>query len=612
MNEQKNLIWAMILSAIVVMIYFAFVDPNTQRAQFENQDEIARQKAEAEAQLAAQPPVDPKTREELITQSEATRIKIDTPAMIGSFLTTGSRVDDLALKEYNATLNPEDGLVKLLNPEGGERAAYITDNWTTVDGGSGITTEWTLISGDSITPTSSVMLEKQMGDIRIRRNVSVDEQYLIKLTDKLTNTGSSETSVERKGVTRQVGLPDDLTNFFIIQEGPISVVDGRYDEQKYKKLKKKGAHTINGEGGWVGLTDKYWLQAAIAPQGNRIKAEYDFKFINNSDVYETSYTTSSLTITPGTTIESTGYMLAGPKNYKMLKYYEDTGIEGFTNAIGWGRLKILVKPISWTLSWLGEKLGSLGLGILALTLIIKLLMYPLYSKQYASQAKMKKVQPKLKKLQERYKDDRMKLQQEMMALYKKEGANPMAGCLPIIPTIFVFFALYKAVFINLDLRHEGFLGYIKDLSDRDPLSIINGFGILPWDGIPEWLPAMLAIGPLAILYAISMSLMYTLHTTPTAGAGDQAAMMAKMMKWMPWILMFVLAGFPAGLLLYWIWSNILSFAQQYHITRKNGVDTPVDKFFRKIFGKPEPILEGEALEVKPNSVKKKKKPKSKK
>ena len=455
------------------------------------------------------------------------------------------------------------------------------------------------------------MLEKQVGDVRIERKVSVDEQYLITLTDKLTNTGSSETSVERKGIARQVGLPDDLTNFFIIQEGPISVIDGSYHEQKYKKLKKKGGYAVNGEGGWVGLTDKYWLQAAIAPQGISVEAEYDFKFINNADVYETSYTTTSLTITPGRTIESVGYMMAAPKDYKMLKSYEDAGIGNMTSAIGWGRLKILVKPISRILSWLGDKLGSLGLGILALTLVIKLLMYPLYSKQYASQAKMKKVQPKLKKLQERYKDDRMKLQQEMMALYKKEGANPMAGCLPIIPTMFVFFALYKAVFINLDLRHEGFMGYIKDLSDRDPLSIVNGFGIFPWDGTPEWMPVILLIGPLAILYGLTMSLMYTLSSPPSMGASEQAQLQAKIFKWMPWIFMFVLAGFPAGLLLYWIWNNILSFAQQYWITRKNGVDTPVDKFFRKIFRRPEPILEGEALEVKPNAVKKKK-PKSKK
>ncbi|GGX73331.1 membrane protein insertase YidC [Litorimonas cladophorae] len=605
MNEQKNLIWAMILSAIVVLLYFTFVEgPMQQRARLDAEAEVARVTAQQPSETSTLVIEDPKSREELIAQGEATRIEIDTPVLKGSFLTTGSRVDDLSLKEYNATLDPEDGLVQLLNPAGGDREAYIADNWTAVDGGSGTSSAWTVLSGDKITPSSPVVLQKQVGDVRIQRELSVDDSYLITLTDTLTNTGSTEANVERKGVARQVGLSDDLTNFFIIQEGPISVIDGKYHEQKYKKLRKQGGWTITGEGGWVGLTDKYWLQAAIAPQGRTVQAEYDFKLINDKDVYETSYTTSALTLTPGATITSVGHMMAAPKDYKMLNAYEEAGIGDLTNAIGWGKMKILVKPITRSLSWLGEKLGSLGFGILALTLLIKLLMYPLYSKQYASQAKMKKVQPMLKKLQVRYKDDRMKLQQEMMALYKREGANPAAGCLPIIPTIFVFFALYKAVFINIDLRHESFLGYIQDLSARDPLSIINGFGLFPWSGMPDFIPALLTIGPLAILYGASMSLMYTLTPTPSMGAGDQAAMMAKMMKWMPWMFMFILAGFPAGLLLYWIWNNILSFAQQYWITRKNGVDTPVDQFFRKLTGRPEPIVEGEAVEVEPNSVKK--------
>ncbi len=613
MNEQKNLVWAMILSAIVVMLYFSFISPTQQLAQINAEEEMARLQAEQEDKASTLVIEEPKSREELIAQGEATRIKIDTPSLTGSFLTTGSRVDDLALKNYDATLDSEDGLVQLLNPAGGDRAAYIADNWTAVDGGSGTASAWSVVSGEVITPSTPVLLEKQVGSVRIQRELSVDDQYLITLTDRLTNTGSTETSIERKGVARQVGLADDLTNFFIIQEGPISVIDGKYHEQKYKKLKKKGAWTVKGEGGWVGLTDKYWVQAAIAPQGSSVEANYDFKFVNNSDVYETSYTTASLTLTPGATVESVGYMMAGPKDYKMLKSYEDAGISNLTNAIGWGKLKVLVKPISRALSWLGEKLGSVGLGILALTLLIKLVLFPLYSKQYASQAKMKKVQPKLKKLQERYKDDRMKLQQEMMALYKREGANPAAGCLPIIPTMFVFFALYKAVFINLDLRHAPFLGYVQDLSARDPLSIINGFGIFPWDGMPDFIPALLTIGPLAILYGASMSLMYTLQPSPGMGASDQAALQAKIFKWMPWMFMFILAGFPAGLLIYWIWNNILSFAQQYWITRKNGVDTPVDKFFRKITGKPEPIVEGEPVEIEPNSVKKKKKkPKSEK
>lgn len=197
---------------------------------------------------------------------------------------------------------------------------------------------------------------------------------------------------------------------------------------------------------------------------------------------------------------------------------------------------------------------------------------------------MKKVAPKLKKIQERYKDDRLKLQQEMMGLYKKEGVNPAAGCLPIIPTIFVFFSLYKSVFINIDLRHQPFLGWIKDLSAKDPLSILNGFGVLPWDAVPLPFLGFLAIGPLALLYGITMALMYTL-TPQNPGGGEQAEMMAKMMKFMPWIFMFILAPFAAGLLVYWVWNNILSFAQQYYITRKFKVDTPVDAFFRKITGK---------------------------
>ncbi len=616
MDEQKNLIWAMILSAIVVMLYFTFLQPP---APTSTDPATAEQEAGEQVTETNAPPVIIKPREDIIASGDGVRIKIDSPGITGSFLTTGSRLDDISLKRYNKTLDAEDGLVSLLNPEGSESAAYLTDNWTAVDGGSGTQTEWAVVSGDILTPNTPVTLQSSVGPVQIERVLKVDENYLITLSDRLTNTGKKNFDLERKGISRQIGLPKGLTNFFIIQEGPISVVDGSYHELKYKKLRKKGGRTDTGTAGWVGLTDKYWIQSSIAPQGTNIKAESGFRLINNEDVYETSYTTSATTLTPGATIASESYMFAGPKEYKLLNSYEEKNIADFTSAIGWGRLKILVKPISISLSWLGAKIGNLGLGILALTLIIRLLMFPLYNKQYGSMAKMKKVQPMMKKLQTRYKDDRMKLQQEMMALYKREGVNPAAGCLPIIPTIFVFFALYKAVFINIDLRHAGFTSYIQDLSARDPISILNGFGLFPWDGIPPQGTALafLAIGPLALLYAISMRLMYLLQPTPGGEASEQAQMQAKIFKWMPWVLMFVLAGFPAGLLIYWIWSNLLSFAQQYFITRKNDVDTPVDKFFRKITGKPEPIeatstSSSDLLDIEPNQVKKKKKASKKK
>ena len=317
-----------------------------------------------------------------------------------------------------------------------------------------------------------------------------------------------------------------------------------------------------------------------------MRSEYAFRTINNEDVYEASYLTDQTILTAGATITSTGYMFAGAKERETLKAYEtELGINSMYNAIGWGRLKVLVKPISWALSKLGKLFGNYGLGILALTFIIKLLMFPLFNKQYASQAKMKKVQPKLKKIQERYKDDRVKLQQEMMGLYKKEGVNPAAGCLPLIPTMFVFFALYKAVFIDIDLRHAPFYGYIKDLSASDPLSILNGFGLLPWDNIPFGFLTLLAIGPLAIFYGVSMAMTMMLTPQPAAGASEQAAVQAKVFKWMPWIFMFIIGGFPAALLIYWAWNNILSFIQQYVITRKYNVETPIDKWVNKLMGK---------------------------
>ena len=586
MDDQKNFFLAMILSGIVLLGYWFFIgEPTARQARADAEAEIAASTARAEQ--SAPPVIEIKPREELLQQGA--RIKIETPSLTGSLQTTGLRLDDITLKNYDKTLDPADGKVTLLIPEGAEHSAYIMDNWTGTDGGSGADTPWQLVSGETLTPTTPITLQHSLGDIQIARTVSIDENFLITLTDTLTNTGSREVSLVRKGVTRQHGLPDELTNFFIIQEGPISVLDGKYHDMKYKGVAKKNGWSDTGEAGWVGIADKYWFQGAVAPQKTRIKASYDYRMINNQEVWESAYVTDPMTLTGGASVESTGYMYIGAKERKLLNAYEkNLGISQFARAIDWGFVGVLVKPISWALSKLGEILGNYGLGIIALTFIIKLLMFPLFNKQYESQAKMKKVQPKLKKIQTLYKDDRMKLQQEMMGLYKKEGVNPAAGCLPIIPTIFVFFALYKAVFINIDLRHEPFFGYIKDLAARDPLSILNGFGAFPWDGTPDNLLGFLAIGPLALLYGVSMALMYTLTPQPTAGAGEQAEMMAKMMKFMPWIFMFILAPFAAGLLLYWVCNNILSFIQQYYITRKFKVDTPVDKFWRKITGKPEP------------------------
>ena len=587
MDDQKNFFMAMFLSGLVLLGYWFFIGkPMAEKARAQA---LLDAEKTAAVQVESTAPAPIESRETLVARGN--RIQIDSPAFKGSFLTTGSRFDDIALKEYNQTLNPEDGLVNLLSPEGAETSAYVMDNWTDLGGGTGANTPWAVISGSTLTPSTPIILGHETNGLSFKRTITLDDKFLITLSDKVTNTSSDEKEIRRKGVARQHTLPEGLTNFIVLQEGPISVIDNKYHDMRYKNIMfSKGINkelewSDTGQSGWVGLTDKYWLLGAIAPQGKTMTADYAYRTINDQEVYEVSYTLNPITLTAGATIESVGHIYVGAKERTLLKSYEtDLGIAQMERAIDWGFFGIFVKPISWALSKLGQLLGNYGLGILALTLVIKIILFPLFNKQYESQAKMKKVQPKLKKIQERYKDDRMKLQQEMMGLYKKEGVNPAAGCLPIIPTIFVFFSLYKSVFINIDLRHQPFFGWIKDLSAKDPLSILNGFGALPWDAVPLPFLGFFAIGPLALMYGISMALMYTL-TPQNPGGGEQAEMMAKMMKFMPWIFMFILAPFATGLLVYWVWNNVLSFGQQYYITRKFKVDTPVDAFFRKITGK---------------------------
>ncbi|MEM7730078.1 MAG: membrane protein insertase YidC [Pseudomonadota bacterium] len=588
MDDQRRFVTAMVLSAVVFMAYwFLFVLPTQQAARADAQAELERIAAEQPVAEAIAPVVQPRD----VLVAEGQRIEIDAPGIRGSLLTTGSRLDDITLNDYDKTLDPADGQVELLSPLGGLRAGLVADNWTlpgTVGGDPyGLDTRWTVASGTRLTPDTPVVLRTNIAGVDVERTLTVDDHFLVTATDRLTNNGAQPVTLSRMGVARQVNLPDGLLNFFIIQEGPVSVQDDSYHDFTYKKTVKE-SWTNTGEAGWSGITDRYWLHAAIAPQDMTTTVNYEHRLVDGQAVWDSSYATEAMTLTPGASVQSVAHLYAGAKERPVLESYEDAlGIIGMSRAIDWGAMGLLVRPIMWLLSWLGSALGNYGLGILALTFVIKLLMFPLFNKQYKSQAKMKKVMPAVKKLQERYKDDRMKLQQEMMAIYKKEGVNPAAGCLPIIPTIFVFFALYKAVFIDIDLRHAPFIGYIDDLSAPESISILNGFGFFPNDPRPGGLLAFVALGPLAILYGATMSLMYML--TPPTGDPTQA----KIFKLMPWLFMFILASFPAGLLLYWCWNNVLSFLQQWYITKRNNVDTPVDAFFRKITGKPDPVESAE-------------------
>lgn len=591
MENQKNFIWAMVLSLLTMGVYWYFIGAPTQReivAYNAEQERIAAQSETITNTPQTTAPIEIKSRDEIMQSAQATggRITIDTPSLEGSFSLAGARFDDLLLKNYDKTLEASEGKKVILTPEGADHAAYMFDNWALAGGGTGANTQWSLVSGQTLTPTSPVTISHQGAGFSVTRTISVDENYLITLDDVVTNMSGRDLALTRIGASRQHDLPEELTNFFILQEGPIAIVDEKLVKMKYKKLAKESVARTDGASGWIGLTDKYWLAAAIAPQNLPMRAIFEHENRNGQDVYEARYELADMTLSAGASLQNTGYIYAGAKRSDILSQYmapESEGGYGIARmdmAIDWGLLGPLTRPMSWALSYFGKLLGNFGLGILLITLIIKLILFPLNNKAYASQAKMRAVAPQVKQMQERYKEDRPKLQQEMMALYRKEGVNPVGGCLPMIPQIFVFFALYKSLFINVDMRHAPFYGWIKDLSAKDPLSILNGFGLLPWDAVPLGILAFFAIGPLALMYGVSMAAMQTLSPS----AGDP--MQRKIIQFMPWVFMFVLAPFAAGLLVYWVWNNILSFVQQYYITRKFGVETPFDSFFNKLLGRP--------------------------
>lgn len=589
MDDQRNLLIALLLSGLVLFGYIFFVEgPAKERAQAA----YAAQQAELEAQnpTGATNPMGADTvpeildRETLVSSERNTggRVTIDTPSLKGSFSLRGARFDDLELLDYDKTLKPADGKVVLFSPKGTDHAAYIYDNWVRGEGTSGADQVWTLVSGDSLTPSTPVTMTYDGNGFSVTRIVSIDDKYLIKLDDTVTNTSGSEIILTRKGAARQYGLPEGLTNFFILHEGAASVVDGSLKKAKYKKvLKAKEPITHSGESGWVALTDKYWLSAVIAPPSQMMTTTFEYQTQDGMDFYQAGYEQKPMILSAGTTIQSTGHMFAGAKEVKLLSQYsEQLGDDKLDFSVDFGKILYpLTRPMTTGLNWLGAKTGNFGIAIMIMTLLIKLVLFPLNNKAYASQAKMKAVQPKTKKLKELYGDDPQVMRVKTMELYKKEGVNPVGGCLPMIPQIFIFFALYKTLLINVDMRHEPFFAWIRDLSAKDPLSILNGFGLLPWDPVPLAFLSFFAIGPLALMYGASMAAMQTL--TPNAATDP---MQKKIFQLMPLIFMFILAPFAAGLLVYWVWNNILTFAQQYYITRRHGVETPFDKFFGNLFG----------------------------
>ncbi|MEE2565834.1 membrane protein insertase YidC [Hyphobacterium marinum] len=584
MGDNKNMIIAIAIAIGVMFIYqFLVLEPAARR-----------QRAELEAQqaeIAATGGVDTTVSEVAVDRDTAlaseTRIEIDAPSVAGSFSLTGTRFDDLRLLRHRTTIE-DDSPVVLLNPRGSEHAYFADDGWAAGANGPrdvpGATTTWTLAEGNRLTPDTPVVLEYAGSDgLTFRRRIEIDENYMFTVTDTVTNTGSAAATLSRYGRVRQLGEPPDLSNFFILHEGPIAMVGGSLTDRKYDNVDADDPVERDGVGGWVGITGKYWMTAVIPDQSVEFEATIQRIERQGDDVFQTSYQTQPLELAPGETTTSQSRVFAGAKRADVLQAYEeDLGIQRFDMAIDWGMFWFLTRPYFWLLHTLAGVFGGaygFGFAILAVTVLVKLLFFPIANRAYVSMAKMKNLQPKMTEIRERHADDKQKQQQEIIALYQREKVNPLAGCLPILLQIPVFYALYKTIFVTLELRHQPFPGWIQDLSAPDPTNMWNLFGALPFD--PSGWPVLggfLAIGAWPLIMGVTMWAQQALNPPPP----DK--MQARIFAFMPIMFTIILAPFAAGLVIYWAWNNFLSVLQQYIIMRRQGVETQFDKLVKRLTG----------------------------
>ncbi|MGE4323406.1 MAG: membrane protein insertase YidC [Sphingobium sp.] len=558
MDDKKNMILAVLLTAAILFgwpyianYFFPPANPPVTKIEGGQTTPVAPP--------GAGPSVDAPAaiRDRTLVLGESPRIPIRTPRLTGSINLKGARIDDVVLPTYKETIAKDSANVRLYSPSGTQDGYFAGFGWQ----GEGIAlpdgdTIWTA-RGDALTPTTPVTLSWENGTGQtFEVRLAVDDNYMITATQRLSNRGTGTVGVKPYGYISRNGHfrdPDTWT----IHIGPMGVFNGaaNYDVN-FKDLDKgPSTQTFQSTGGWIGFTDKYWLSALIPDQ----KAPFTGQMRKGAgDRYQTDVAFNPAMIAPGKAASQTTRLFVGAKEVKTLQAYEREGVPLFDRAIDWGWFYWFELPIFALLHWLFETLGNFGVAIIALTFVVRAIMYPVAQRQFASMAAMRAVQPKMKALQERYKDDKPRLQQEMMALYKAEKVNPLAGCLPIFIQIPIFFALYKVLMLTIEMRHQPFVLWIKDLSAPDPLHILNLFGLL--DFTP---PAFLGIGVLAMLLGVSMYFQFKLNPA------QLDPMQQQVFAIMPWLMMFIMAPFAAGLLVYWITNNCLSMAQQWWLYKRH-------------------------------------------
>ena len=572
MEQQRNLIIAIALSIAILLGFQFFFDRPRQQATQTTASQTAEPRVPGPTgQPSTTAPAAPGAiapagvampRADVLAQ--ASRIKIDTPRLHGSIDLTGARIDDLTLVTYHETIDPKSPEIELLSPDGSEHPYFVEFGWVPSNNANAklpdTKTQW-IASGDTLTPQHPVDLRWDNGEgLRFTRHYAVDDNYMFTVTQAVENHGDKSVALYPYGLISRTGTPP-VAGTYILHEGPIGVFNGTLqDGIKYGDLKPGEPRDFATTGGWMGITDKYWLVTLVPDQQEAEKARFTRTERDHTDAYQVDYTGAERVVPPGGNVSISNRFFAGAKEVDLLDHYmNDQDVPLFDHAIDFGWFYWITKPIFLTLDYIYHWVGNFGIAILLLTVLIKGIFFPLANKSYRAMSKMKLLQPEMQKLRERFGDDKTRLNQEMMALYKRVGANPMAGCLPIIIQIPVFFSLYKVLYVTIEMRHAPFYGWIQDLSAPDPTTFLNLFGLLPFHP-----PAIsfLMIGAWPLIMGVTMFLQQKLNPQPAD------PVQAKMFMILPVVFTYMLAQFPAGLVIYWAWNNLLSIAQQWLIMRR--------------------------------------------
>ncbi len=566
-RDQRNMILAIVLSIAIILGFYYFIELPRMRAQQEALEAQRARQTEEQARPAETPTGGAGAAAEVATRSQALaavpRVRIDSSRLSGSIALAGARIDDLVLDDYKVEVEASSPRIELLNPAGGKDAYYAEFGWLPSDPAIAVPGPEALwqASSDTLAPDRPLTLGWDNGaGLRFERVIALDRDYMFTVTQRVINQGDEPVTLFPYGRIVRAGTPE-TAGFYILHEGLIGVLGGTLREVDYDDVAEDGAFKEETVGGWLGITDKYWLVALAPDQQQPISAEFVHFTAADLPHYQADFRGQGVTVAPGAAAESTSRLFAGAKEVRLLEGYRDElGLPLFERAVDFGLLWFLTQPIFWALDIINRFVGNFGVAILLLTVAVKLLFLPLANKSYRAMSQMKKLAPQMQELKERFGEDRQKLNQEMMALYKREKVNPVSGCLPIVIQIPVFFALYKVLFVTIEMRHAPFYGWIQDLSAPDPTSLFNLFGLIPWDP-----PSLLAVGAWPLIMGITMFVQMKLNPAPPD------PIQAKMFMALPVVFTFMLAQFPAGLVIYWAWNNVLSILQQRFIMWRMGV-----------------------------------------